>query len=580
MRQKSKHFQYLSLIKEFSIRLFFGLLIMGITVVIQLLYPKVISYFIDNVQLSQTSDWYNGIALLMILAVCIQACATALRYYLFESTGLMIVTKIRRLLHQALISQNIAFFDKHNIGELTNRLAVDVEVLQDTLTMGLAISLRALCVLVGGIAMLLWISPVLSVMLLVFVPLSLFLAKWVGDKLRMRSRDIQDCQAQTAKVAHENLTNIKLVHAFNGQNKAQEIYVTETQTTFNVSLSCTRFIATFQGLSSLTAYLALLITLWFGANLISKGSLSIGELTSFVIYAAMVTSSAAAVSDFWSDWMRTMGATERIFEIISTDKFEQTKYENNLCIQGNILFKNVDFKYPQRPEQFALKNFNLSISSGEKIALIGRSGAGKSTVASLILGFYQTNHGSIYIDGTALNELNINAVRKNIAIVEQEPSLFCGTIFDNIVYGSEHQQAETAEVIYAAKQANADEFITAFPDGYNTVVGERGVQLSGGQKQRIAIARALLRNPKILILDEATSALDSSSEANVQKALDVLMTGRTTIMIAHRFSTIAKADRILVLDQGQIIEQGDHQTLKAQQAGLYAKLMKNQLAEV
>ncbi len=576
----SDHFKRLTLIKEFSSRLFFGLMVMVLTVAMQLAFPKAVSYYMDSVQLEQSSTWYSTFAVILICAVVIQAVATTLRYYIFESTGLMIVTKIRRILHQAFIDQNIPFYDKHNVGELNNRLSADVEVLQDTLTMSLAISLRCVCILIGGLTMLLMISPLLSLMVLLFIPISIFLGKWAGNNIRIRSKNMQQSQAMCAKVSHDNLSNIKVVHAFNGQPKAQKLYINETEKSYNISLERTRFLAQFRGISTFILYIALLFTLWLGANMISEGTMSIGELTSFIIYAGMVTSSADALSDFWSEWMHAIGATERIFEIIEQVPKIQNAIQNNLIFKGAIEFKDIDFSYPERPQQYALKNFNLSIAQGEKIALVGSSGAGKSTVASLLLGFYKANKGCLEFDGIPASNLNVTELRNNIAIVEQEPSLFCGSIFYNIAYAVTENQPTISEIIKAAKLANAHDFIKDFPQGYDTLVGERGVQLSGGQKQRIAIARALLRAPKILILDEATSALDSSSEHQVQKALDNLMEGRTTIMIAHRFSTIAKANRILVLDQGNIAEQGTHEELSQYKNGLYNQLVAHQTVKL
>jgi len=575
-RKPNQHFKRLMFVKEYINRLLFGLFIMLLTVISQLAFPKAISYFIDNAQEEHSRQWYIYIGLGMFFLIVIQAFATALRYYIFESAGLMIVTKIRRVLHAALINQSISFYDKHNIGELTNRLSSDVEMLQDTLTMGFAISLRSACVLFGAMIMLLTISPILSFILLIILPLSLYFGKWAGEKVKKKANNIQLSQAMCAKSAHDNFSNIKLVHAFNGQDKANSLYHNATEKSFNVSLSYTNFLAKFQGLSSFALYLTLMIILMTGANFIASGLLTVGELTSFVIYSAMLSTSAGAVSSFWTDWMRAIGATERIFEIIDQAEIDLKKSESALELQGKVEFKNVDFSYPERANNLALENFNLSILAGEKVALIGPSGAGKSTVVSLLLGFYKVNKGSVLFDNIQMEQLCTEALRENIAIVEQEPSLFCNSIYDNIAYGGKCNGTSMEDVIRVAKLANAHDFISNFPNGYETLVGDRGVQLSGGQKQRVAIARALLRNPKILILDEATSALDTDSEQQVQSALDNLMEGRTTIMIAHRYSTIAKADKVVVLDSGEIIDQGSHFELSQVKTNLYTQLVQPQ----
>ncbi|SFM05832.1 ABC transporter ATP-binding protein [Rugamonas rubra] len=571
------HLQRLRLLRAFAPRLLAGLFFMGLTVAVELLYPKALSHFIDNIG-GGGGDWAGRFGLLMLAVLTLQALATTLRYYLFESTGLMIVTRIRRLLYGALIRQPIAFYDKHNVGELTGRLAADVEVLHDTLTMGLAISLRSLCVLLGAAAMLLSISPQLSVVLLVCVPLSLYLGKRAGGLLRGRAREIQQRQADCGKVAHEHFTNIRLVHAFGQHAGARQRYHAATAAALDAALGNVRLLAGFRGVSSLLTYLALLLTLWLGAGLIAGGRLTVGQLVSFVLYAGMVSASAGALSDYWGDWMRSIGATERVFEIIDSAPEGEGAAGAGRRLQGRIAFDGVSFAYPERPGRAALDDVSFAIAAGEKVALVGASGAGKSTIASLLLGFYRPDAGAIRFDGQTADALALADIRANIAIVEQEPSLFSGSIGENIAFAVAGRAVAPAEVEAAARLANAHDFIAAFPQGYDTIVGDRGVQLSGGQKQRVAIARALLRDPRILILDEATSALDSASELLVQTALEQLMRGRTTIIIAHRYSTIVKADRVLVLRQGAVAQQGTHAELLRQRDGLYFQLMENQLA--
>ncbi|WP_050408447.1 ABC transporter ATP-binding protein [Massilia sp. NR 4-1] len=577
-RKTNPHLERLQLLRPFAGRLALGLFFMVLTVMVQLAYPKAIAYFIDGMSEKKSESWFILLGSLMLGVFILQAIATTLRYYLFESTGYMIVTRIRRQLFGALIGKKISFFDRHNVGELSNRLTADVEVLHETLTMGAAISLRCLCILIGGVTMLLIISPALTLMLAFFIPASLLLSHWAGKRIRKHSRNMQQSQADCGKTAYEHLANIRLVHAFNQGRTAARRYGQSTEDALKVSLSTTRMMAAFRGWSIFLVYMSLLVTLWFGAKLILEDALTIGELTAFILYSTMVTDAASAVTDFWSEWMRTIGATERIFELIGEQE-EVAPTVAALALQGNVAFRDVVFAYPERPDKLALRGISFTIAAGEKIALVGASGAGKSTIASMLLGFYEAQQGSIAFDGTALTPVNASAMRDNIAIVEQEPSLFSGSIYENIAFAVSEREASLAEVMAAARLANAHDFIQAFPQGYETIVGERGVQLSGGQKQRVAIARALLRNPRILILDEATSALDSASEVQVQNALDKLMAGRTTIIIAHRYSTIVKADRILVLEQGRIAQQGRHRELMQDAAGLYHYLMENQLAQ-
>jgi ATP-binding cassette subfamily B protein len=580
------HLQRLQLLRPFAPRLCAALCVMAVTVGIQLVYPRALSYFIDNVNTHRSSEWYTGLALTMLAILTAQAAASTLRYYLFETTGYMIVTRARRLLYGALMHKPIGFYDKHNVGELTSRLSADADVLHDTLSTGLPIALRSLLIFIGGTAMLLAISPSLSLVLVLFVPATILLAKWGGKSLRSLSGDIQGSQAECGKVANEHFANIRLVRAFNQHRTAIARYFTASERSLQVAMSSTRMFAAFRGMSSMLVYLALLATLWLGAGMIGRGELTIGELTAFLVYANMVSESAGAVSDAWSDWMRTIGATERVFEMMgdagsasnASDAADKSGAANAGRLAGHIHFSDVSFHYPERPERRALDNVSFTVDVGEKIALVGPSGAGKSTIAAMLLGFYAPGSGKISFDGVDAAALGGTAVRANIAIVEQEPSLFSGSIYENIAFAVADREASRDEVERAARAAHAHDFIAAFPNGYDTIVGDRGVQLSGGQKQRVAIARALLRNPAILILDEATSALDSASELQVQQALDRLMEGRTTIIIAHRYSTIVKADRILVLDQGRVVQQDSHRELMQHEAGLYYQLMEHQLS--
>ncbi|WKE64858.1 ABC transporter transmembrane domain-containing protein [Gallaecimonas kandeliae] len=575
-KDKGSHVKRLALLKPLRWRLLAGLAAMTVTIAIQLAYPKALAYFIDHLDQAQAPGWFGTFALAMAALLLVQAGATAMRYYLFDSSGLMLVARVRELVHQALLRQGIAFYDSHNVGELTNRLSADVEELQDTFTMGMAISLRSVLVCLGGVALLIATSPLLSLAMLPFIPISLYLGKKVGGQIERRSARIQACQADCGKVAHENLANIRLIHAFNRQARAQHNYQGATAAALAESLSRTRYLAGFQGYSSLLIYLVLVFTLWLGARLIAQQALTVGELTSFVLYSAMVTASAGAISSFWSDWMRAIGATRRVFEILDSAPTEQPG--RNAGTASPLAFEAVDFHYPGRPEKAALQNFNLALAEGEKVALVGPSGAGKSTVAALLLGFYPPTSGSLRFGGQDSRTLDWPSLRQGIAVVEQEPALFSGSIRDNIAFGARDEAPDDQAIIQAARLANAHDFISQFPAGYQTQVGDRGVQLSGGQKQRIAIARAILRDPKLLILDEATSALDGASEMLVQGALDNLMAGRTTLIIAHRYATIIKADRVLVLEGGRLVQQGSHQELAADRAGLYARLFGEQLA--
>ncbi len=567
------------LLKPYAGRMVIGLLALLVAIAFELSYPKAIGYFIDNSVVLNDSDWIAAMAILMILAIAIHAVAIMVRYYIFISTGSIIVTKLRQSLFGAIIRQEVAFFDSNNVGALTNRLSSDTEKLQDVLTMGLAIFLRVSITIIGGSVLLLLLSPELSLLLLVIVPPTLFITKWIGEQISKKTEYQQEELAKCGQIAQEAFSNIRLVHAFTKENTEEYKYRKATKRALLFSLANARLFAGFQGAMRFVLSFVLLITLWTGGVLVSEQKLTIGGLMSFILYASMVGNSITTFSSIWNDWMQSMGGTRRIFEIINHLPNKNTAQENTVerKLEGNIEFDSIDFSYPSRPNQKALRSFNLNIKSGEKVALIGPSGAGKTTVVNLILGFYLPSAGQLKFDGYPLSLLEIANVRKHIAVVEQEPTLFSGSIRDNIRYASfDGDDVTDKQIIETAEHANAHKFICSFPDGYDTLVGNRGQQLSGGQKQRIAIARALLRNPKILILDEATSSLDSESETQVQDALKHLMEGRTTIIIAHKFSTIAHADRLVVLNEGAIVQDDTHENLIHDQDGLYYHLLTNQ----
>jgi ATP-binding cassette subfamily B protein len=549
---------------------------MSVTVALQLLVPRAIADFIDQAASGRgyvLSGWMAGVALAVVL---VQAVASTLRHYYFELSGHLIITRLRRRLFDVFINQPVAFFDKHHVGELTSRLTADVQSLHQALTFGAASAVQSLCVLVGGVAMLLLISPTLSLMLALLIPANLYVGKLLGDYSRGRAREVQAHLADSGKVAQEQFTNVRLVHAFNQQAGALAQYRAATQRLLDVALGSARVLSLFRGAMSVLDLAALAGALIFGGYLIGRAQLSVGDLTAFVIYSSMVTQSASSLSEFWTVWMRTMGATDRLFDILREHR-PAPEPSNPARPAGRVAFERVTFSYPERPGAVALDDVGFAVAAGEKVALVGESGAGKSTIASLILGHYRPGGGRLLFDGVDAAEMSLPRIRDRIAIVEQEPSLFSGSIADNIAFAVPGREVALTEVMAAARQAHAHDFISAFPQGYDTQVGEHGVQLSGGQKQRVAIARAMLRDPAILILDEATSALDSSSELLVQQALDVLMEGRTTIIIAHRFSTIAKADRILVMENGKIVQQGTHDQLSRQTDGVYLRLIRNQM---
>ena len=572
-------FKKLHLIKPYIGRMSLGFIFMLLTVGLQLAFPQYISEFIDKAVEPKQVNWVADMSLLMLALILAYCVLNTIRYYLFESTGNRVVTDIRRRLYGSLMRQEVGFYDEQKVGELLSRMASDVEVLKDTLTMDIAVAIKALVTAIGGVVMLFFISVELAVLVLFSTPVSLLLARWLGRLARVRSRDLQQSIAGDMEFAQESVANIRLVRAFNREGECQNRYLKSTAKTLQHYNGNSKLFGVFQGLSSFITMGSILLILWYGASLILAKQISVGELTSFVLYAGMASGAIGAVTGFWGEWMRASGATERVFELINRNlqEQEQTSKSVSSVIRGEIAFENVGFRYPTRPEHKALSDFNLSIQAGETLALIGASGAGKSSVANLVLGFYGVDQGALKIDGMDVKQMDHKTLRQHMAIVEQEPSMFSGSIADNLAFACEHE-VDRAQIEQACRSANAHDFISAFPDGYETILGDRGVQLSGGQKQRIAIARAILRDPKILILDEATSALDSQSEQLVQFALSKLMKGRTTLVIAHRYSTIAEADRVAVLDRGSLVQLGRHDELLEDRSNIYYQLMSKQVS--
>ena len=401
-------------------------------------------------------------------------------------------------------------------------------------------------------------------------------AVWFGRRIRALSRAVQDRLADANRVAEETLAGIRTVRAFSREPDERARYASAIDKAFDSTRRRILSIAWFSSGASLGGYGAIAAVLWFGGRMVVAGELSAGELTSFILYTLIVAFSLGSLADLWTDFMRAAGAADRVFDLL--DRPSSIPNEGGrTCdrVRGEVRFEGVHFAYPTRPDVTVLHDFSLTLAAGEVVALVGPSGSGKSTVAALLSRFYDPVEGVVRLDGIPLTALDPSWLRSQVGVVAQEPVLFSTTVEQNIRYG--RRDASRAEIEAAARAAHADEFVTAFPDGYATPVGERGVQLSGGQKQRVAIARAILKNPPVLILDEATSALDAESEYLVQDALEHLQEGRTTLVIAHRLSTVKRASRVAVLADGRLRQVGTHQTLMDDRAGLYRRLVERQL---
>jgi ABC-type multidrug transport system fused ATPase/permease subunit len=486
---------------------------------------------------------------------------------------------IRRSLYEKLMILPMRFFDSQRTGELMSRITADIALLQDTFSITLAEFFRQLCVLIIGLGVLFWNTPKLTFFMLGVIPVLVISGLLFGKRIRNMSKQTQDELAKANVVVEETLQSISMVKAYT--NEAYEVnrYHASLQKVIATALNTALYRGAFVSFIILALFGGIVAVLWYGAGLVATGEITIGDLTSFVIYTMFIGGSIGGLGDIYGQLQRAVGASERVREILEMDdEFTHTKAAATMPrLKGNIAYHHVVFRYPTREDVTVLNDLSFHVKAGEKVALVGHSGAGKSTIVQLLLRFYEPQNGQITVDNQPIINYNLTAYRSNIGIVPQEVILFGGTIRENIAYGKPGASEE--EIIDAARKANAWNFIQGFPEGLDTIVGERGVKLSGGQRQRIAIARAILKDPAILVLDEATSSLDAESEHLVQEALETLMKDRTTLIIAHRLATIKKVDRIYVIDKGQIIEQGTHEELLNDGSGTYSNLIRLQMLE-
>lgn len=552
-----------------------GTVFLALGSVAGLVLPRVIGTIVDqSMGPGKSVAALDKAALFLVGIFVVQAVAVAARSALFTIAGERVVARLRADLFARLMDQEIAFFDARKTGELTNRLASDTTVLQNTVSVNISMGLRFVASIVGGIGCLVYTSGLLTLVMLAVVPPVALGAVAYGRRVRKLSREVQDTLAKSSEVAEEALGGIRTVRAFAAEPSEVARYTAAVTSSFDLARTRALMAATFIGVASFAAYSAIAAVLWYGGHLVASGALSAGGLTSFLVYTMLVAIALGGLTDLWADFMKASGAAERIFELLDrTPAIPPSDGLELLAIEGRVDFDSVTFSYPTRPDAKVLQGIDLAVKPGEVVAIVGPSGAGKSTIAALLTRLYDPDGGTIRIDGHDLRELAPDGLRRKIGVVSQEPILFSCSIAENIRYG--RATATDAEVFAAARTANAHTFIEKFPEGYATLVGERGVQLSGGQKQRVAIARAVLKDPRILVLDEATSALDAESEHLVKEALERLMKGRTTLIIAHRLSTVAGADRVCVLDGGKIVQSGAHGALMGQ-PGLYRRLVERQ----
>lgn len=523
------------------------------------------------------------IALLLFAVIVFQGVFSFGRIWFFTQVSEFTVRDIRQALYAQFVRLPVPFFEKNRVGAITSRITSDVGMIQDTFSLTLAELFRQVVTLVVSTVLIMATSVKLSLFMLATFPVLVLAAFVFGKKIRKQSKITQEELAKTNVVVEETLQAINTVKAFTNELFEIGRYNFSLQKAVQAALRSNLYRGAFVSFVIIGLFGGIILVLWRGAMLVhtpvsDPDHLEIGQLVSFIIYTTFVGASVGGLGEMYGKVQSTLGASERILEILDEDR-EPTHQplpagQAPLAVQGHIEYRHVAFSYPTRPDLPVLQDISFDIAAGEKIALVGPSGAGKSTIVSLLMQFYDLSSGQILIDGRLIGSYDLTELRRHVGIVPQETLLFGGSIRENIAYG--RTNATDAEITAAARQANAWQFIASFPDGLDTVVGERGIKLSGGQRQRVAIARAILKNPAILILDEATSSLDSESEKLVQSAMDELMQNRTSIIIAHRLSTIRKADKILVIDGGRIVEQGAHEELADNEDGIYAKLLRLQ----
>lgn len=570
LRNAFKLYRYLKPFqREYIVGLFF---LLGSSVA-SLVFPKLLGELVNSGNKVAAVHSLNEIALLLGVVLIVQSVFSYFRIVLFVNVTEKTLAFLRQDTYNHLIKLPLKFFDQRRVGELNSRISADIILLQETLTTTLAEFIRQIIIIIGGVALLAVTSLKLTLFMLAVLPGIMILARIFGKFIRKFSKQVQSQVAESNTIVEETLQGIQSVKSFTNEHFEMARYRKKTEEIAHVGILSGKYKGAFSAFVVFGLFGALVAVIWKGSALMASGELVAGDLFSFVIYSAFVGGTIGGLASVYTSIQKFIGATEDLFGIFNEQE-EDIQEIKTLAkgeeLRGDISFKELTFAYPSRPDENVLKNIRLQISANQLVALVGASGAGKSTIASLLLRLHDPSSGVILFDGRDSREYSLSALRSQIALVPQDIFLFGGTIRDNIAYGK--PGATDEEIFDAAQKANAIEFINRFPEKLDTLVGERGTQLSGGQRQRIAIARAVLKNPRILILDEATSSLDSESERLVQDALEKLMEGRTSIVIAHRLSTVRKADQILVLDHGQLVEKGTHEELIQLAEGIYRNL--------
>ena len=559
-----------------------GLIFIALSSATTMAFPYFLKKLIDSAQtISQGKAAVSPgtIALWMLGILSLQMIFSFMRVYLFSYAGEYALADMRKDVYRKMIMMPMNFFAQRRVGELSSRISADLSQIQDAVTGMLAEILRGILTLIIGMVLIFVLSPSLATVMLSVVPVIVIIGVIFGKRIRKLSRNTQDQLADSNTIVQETLLGISNVKSFTNEWYEIGRYTHSLQQAVKLAVSNGRFRGLFVSFILMSVFGTIILVVWYGTTLVHTGALTFGGLTAFVVYTAFVGGSMAGFADLFSQFQKTLGATQRVREILRDETEPVTVTDEPVQevnkLHGAVTFDQVAFSYPSRKDLHILKEVTITAAPGEQIAIVGPSGAGKSTIAALLLQFYHPDSGQVLFDGKPAGKFPLSQLRKQMALVPQDVLLFGGTIKENIAYGK--PDATQTEIEDAARKANAHDFIMSFPEAYETVVGERGVKLSGGQRQRIAIARAILKDPVILVLDEATSSLDSASESLVQEALENLMKNRTSFVIAHRLSTIRNADKIIVLDKGHVVESGTHQELIALEDGLYKSLNKLQL---
>jgi subfamily B ATP-binding cassette protein MsbA len=547
---------------------------------IALAFPQIVRHLLDAAFISADASLLNRIALGLLILFAIQAVLNFVQVYLLTSTSELVIAQLREDLFAHLVRLSPAFFTERRTGELTSRLSSDTTVLQTVLSYNLSEFARQTLFLIGGIVLLTLTDVSLTAMTLAVVPLVVGAAFVFGRALRRASTGVQDRVAEATGTADEAFSQIRTVQSYTAETEEVRRYGSHLQQVIEAAIRRARIRGTFFGILTFCGFGGVVAVLWQGGRQVLAGSLTAGALVSFLLYALYVAGAVGSLASLFGAYQEAVGAARRVFDLLETESAVRDPARPlrlGRPLRGEVVMDNVAFNYnPALPE--VLHGVSLRIKAGEVVALVGPSGAGKTTIASLLPRFWDVTGGRITFDGIDIRDLSLKELRGAIGIVPQEPTLFSGTIRENIAYagiGEDGSRPAEEAILAAARAAHAVEFIERLPDGFDTRVGERGVKLSGGQRQRIAIARVFLKDPALVILDEATSSLDSESERLVEQAMEDLLRARSTLIIAHRLSTVLRADRVVVIDRGQIVEEGRHQELLASE-GVYSRLYRGQ----